>query len=220
MSRTKLGALGLVVGASLASLIIGLWPVVAQTAGGNAREASAGAAGAPLSGDRGTKPVLVSVSVALGKPFTFAYRKGTTLEGLADHLRRALDAPVVLDVAALDRLGIGPDANVRLELSGARLETGLKLLLDQVGMTYRVIPEDNLLLFTDHPDGDDNARQAVAELKVLHREIHELREAMEEILDIIAPEEKGPTTKKPTIIEELPSGKSKPGDAPKRSRDG
>ena len=158
--------------------------------------------------------------MALGKPFAFPFRKDTSLESVTEHLHKVLDAPVVLDIAALDRLGIRPETTVRLELSGVRLETGLKLLLDQVGMTYRVIPEDNLLLLTDHPDGDDKASQTLAEIKVLHRELHDLRDAMDDILDILAPEEKGPTTKKPTMIEEIPDGKGKAGDAHSRSRDG
>jgi hypothetical protein len=218
MWTKKIGIACAVAATVLAGLVAGRWPAIAQTVSGGAGNASGIAPQPQAPGDRAAKPV--SVSVALGRPFAFPFRKDTTLEAVADHLRRALDAPVVLDVAALNRLGIGPDASVRLELSGVRLETGLKLLLDQVGMAYRVIPEDNLLLLTDHPDGDDNARQAVAELKVLHREIHDLRDAMEDMLDIIAPEEKGPTTKKPTIIEELPSEKSKTGKPTGRSRDG
>ncbi len=34
---------------------------------------------------------------------------------------------------------------VQLELDGVRLKTGLKLLLDQVGLTHQVIAEDKLV---------------------------------------------------------------------------
>ena len=56
---------------------------------------------------------------------------------------------MVLDLAALDRKSAKPDDTVQLELDGVRLKTGLKLLLDQVGLTFRVVAEDNLMIITD-----------------------------------------------------------------------
>jgi hypothetical protein len=205
-------------GSGVAVLAFAAWPLGAQTNGGAPRgNAPSETRALTAKPDRTARPA--SISVELGRPFSFPFRKDTPLEFVVEHLRKSLDAPVVLDVAALARLGIGPEATVRLELDGVRLETGLKLLLDQVGMTYRVIPEDNLLILTDHKDGDDGLSQALAEIKVLHRELHDLRDSVEDVLNLLDPENKGPSTKKPTIIEEVPDGKGKPGAARGRARD-
>ena len=53
---------------------------------------------------------------------------------MAAHLRQALGAPVVLDLAALKRQDLTPESTVRLQLEGVRLKTGLKLLLDHCGI--------------------------------------------------------------------------------------
>ncbi len=61
---------------------------------------------------------------------------------------RSLNAPVVLDLAALGRQNVRKDDDRGLDLKGVRLKTGLKLLLDQVDLNYRVVPGDNLLILT------------------------------------------------------------------------
>src|SRR5262249_28179550 len=83
---------------------------------------------------------------AMQRPFTLPFATPTSLSDVCEYLRKTLKAPVVLDRAALDRLEIEPEDEVQLQLEGVRLKTGLKLLLDQVGMTYQVIAEDNLLV--------------------------------------------------------------------------
>ena len=45
---------------------------------------------------------------------------------------------MVVDLAAIERLDLKPEDTVKLELKGVRLKTGLKLLLDQVGLTYHL----------------------------------------------------------------------------------
>ena len=72
---------------------------------------------------------------------------------------------MVLDLAALDRKSVEPETPVQLELDGARLKTGLKLLLDQVGLTYHVIAEDNLMIITDQEGSEDPAEKIWAELR-------------------------------------------------------
>jgi hypothetical protein len=161
-----------------------------------------------------------SVQDALLKPFRFPFKQPTSLDEVTAHLRLALGAPVVLDLAALNRQELKPQDTVQLELDGVRLQTGLKLLLDQVGLTYRVVAEDNLLILTDSQGADDPAVRSLAELKTLHKEMHELQDRVEDLYQAITPEHTGPGMKNPTIIEEVPDAKAKPGAAPSRSRSG
>jgi hypothetical protein len=159
-----------------------------------------------------------SVQDALLRPFTFPFAEDTTLEAVAAHFRKALHAPVVLDLAALGRQELTPESTVRLHLQGVRLKTGLKLLLDQVGLTYRVVPEDNLLILTDTSGAEDPMERVLDELKSLHRDVHDLKDAVEEVYQSLAPDEDepAPAMRKPTIIEEIPADpKAAPKPEPK-----
>jgi hypothetical protein len=154
----------------------------------------------------------------------------TPLDVVVDHLQKNLHVPVVLDVAALRRVGLDPEATVQLELEGVRLKTGLQLLLDQVDMTYRVVPEDNLLVITDNRGAEEPLPRILAELEDLHEDVHELKEAISALQAIFTdPAEEGAMLRVPTIIEEVPDGDgakdadpAKPGDDPttNRSRSG
>src|SRR5580658_1604468 len=106
--------------------------------------------GGPTTGDRTTH-----VADAMLVPVRLPFGEGKTLEEVAAYLRKELRANVVLDLAALDRNDLKPTSKVRLDLEGVRLKTGLKLLLDQVGLTTRVVPEDNLLVITDKQEAQD-----------------------------------------------------------------
>ena len=113
--------------------------------------------------------------------------------------------PVVLDLAALDRLDVKPDDTVKLELQGVRLKTGLKLLLDQVGLTYKVVAEDNLLILTDKQGSEDPIERVMAEIHELHRDIHEIQDALDEVRELTGLSgAEGARVRKPTIIEEMP----------------
>ena len=146
----------------------------------------------------------VSVVEALERPFVLPFGEPTRLDEVCRHLGRILRAPVVLDRAALDRQQLRPDDEVQLELEGVRLKTGLKLLLDQVGLTYRVISEDNLLIVTDSEGSDDPLQRVLAELKALHRDVHNLQQDLDDLRALLDVDEEGPKMRKPTIIEEMP----------------
>ena len=168
----------------------------------------------------GTTNPAVSVQDALNRPFHFSFGKPTPLDEAARQIGRALNAPVIVDRAAIDRLGLKMDDEVQLELEGVRLKTGLKLLLDQLDLTYRVVPEDNLLIFTDREGSEEPLDRVLAQIKALHRDIHDLQDAVDEVRDTLSGDvEEGAKVRKPTIIEELPEagGKpAKPKDAPHR----
>ena len=86
-----------------------------------------------------------------------------------------------------------------------RLKTGLKLLLDPVGLTYKVVPEDNLLVITDLDGSDDPIDRVLSELKAVHRDIHDLQDAVDEVREQLGLEsDGGAKMRKPTIIEEVP----------------
>ena len=126
-----------------------------------------------------------SVQDALLRPLDLPFAEPTTLTELQKFLAGALGAPVVLDLSALDRLDIDAEETVQLEVKGVRLKTGLKLLLDQVGMTFRVVPEDNLLILTDAAEGGEPVDRALRELKALHLEMHDLRDAIDDLRDLV-----------------------------------
>lgn len=146
-----------------------------------------------------------SIQDALLRPFSFPFDRPTALAQVCLHLKQTLGVPVVLDLAALDRQEIDPDDTVQLQLDGVRLKTGLKLLLDQVGLTYHVVPEDNLLIITDKEGSDDPLDRVWTELRSLHRDIHHVQEALDNLSESVYVEaDDGPRVRKPTIIEEKP----------------
>ena len=108
-------------------------------------------------------------------PLPFSFSRPTPLNQVCVHLQQTLKAPVVLDLAALDRQTVEPDDKVQLELDGVRLKTGLKLLLDQVGLTFHIVAEDNLLIITDKEGSEDPADRIWSELHALHRDLHDFR---------------------------------------------
>lgn len=146
-----------------------------------------------------------TVQDALLRPFNFPFTKPTSLGDVAKYLGRTLNAPVAIDRAALDRLGLKIDDPVQLELEGVRLKTGLKLLLDQLDMTFKVIPEDNLLVFTDSTGSTDPIDQLMTEIKSLHRDVHGTQDAIDEIRAALGLDVDAPKMHKPTIIEEMPA---------------
>ena len=162
----------------------------------------------------------ISVQDALQRPFTFPFAEPTTLADVCQFLRRELQAPVVLDLAALDRLDLKADDAVQLQLESVRLKTGLKLLLDQVGLTYDVIAEDNLLVLTDQRGAKGPIEQVLSELKSLHRDIHDLQDAVDDIQWLLGDAEgEGARVRKPTMIEEMPA-EQKPDEKPEAAPPG
>jgi hypothetical protein len=164
----------------------------------------------------GVRPAGAGVSVqdAMLRPFDLPFGEETTLEEVRQYLTKALGGQVVLDRSALDRLELTPDDTVQLDLKGVRLKVGLKLLLDQVGLSYRVVPEDNLLILTDPASSDDTGERALAELKSLHREMHDLQDAVDDLRDLVEEElgfEPEPQKRKPTFVR---TGR---GQAPRRA---
>ncbi len=127
----------------------------------------------------------VSVQDALLRPLDLPFAQETTLEEVRQYLGKALGAQVVLDRGALDRLDLAADDTVQIDLKGVRLKVGLALLLDQVGMAFRVEPEDNLLILTDPQGSDDANKRMQAELKSLHRELHDLQDSVDDLLDLV-----------------------------------
>ncbi len=201
-------SLGLAAGLALATH----WPLLAQ----GERKTAVDGAVAPRALDERTARPAASVQDALQKPYHFRFGRPTSLTDVKERLARDLGAAVVLDLAALDRLEIEPEDTVTLELEGVRLKTGLRLLLDQVGLTYRVVAEDNLLVLSDKEGSDDPVERVVAELHELHRDVHDVQDAIDElreVMGLVGPE--GAHVRKPTIIEEMPENPAqKPGEAP------
>jgi hypothetical protein len=155
-----------------------------------------------------------SIQDALLRPYHFPFGRPTTLNEVGQRLSQDLGSPVVLDLAALERQDVKPDDTVKLELTGVRLKTGLKLLLDQVRLTVRVVPEDNLLIVTDHEGSEDPIERVMAEIHELHRDVHDIQDSLDEVRELTGlqgPE--GARVRKPTIIEEMPENQDmKPHD--------
>jgi hypothetical protein len=159
-----------------------------------------------------------TIQDALLRPYRFAFARPTPLEQVCAHLKETLKISVVLDRAALDRQNVEPADTVSLELESARLKTGLKLLLDQLGLTYRVVPEDNLLVITDREGSEDPNERIWTELRALHRDVHDLQDAVDELREFLGDETgEGPRAHKPTIVEETPENRDeKRADVPEK----
>jgi hypothetical protein len=157
----------------------------------------------------------LSVQDALQRPFTFPFEVPTTLTEVCQYLRKELRAPVVLDLAALERQELRADDQVQLQLEGVRLKTGLKLLLDQVGLTYQVVAEDNLLILTDTEGSTEPIDRILSEVKALHLHVHDLQDTVDDLITTlgVSEDQGGAKMRKPTIIEEQP-GDTKPGEKP------
>ncbi len=159
------------VAVGVASGLIGsaCWSLRAQDRAGAAR-------------DRVASP---SIQEALLRPLDLPFARETSLEAVRAYLARSLKGAVVLDPAALDRLELTADDVVQLDLKGVRLKVGLRLLLEPVGLTFRVEPEDNLLILTDSTGTDDPGQRALAELKALHREVHDIQDTIDDLRDLV-----------------------------------
>ena len=202
MTRTASAArMAALLAVSTALIGVALWPAQAQ--------------------DQANKSVgMATIQDALLRPITIPFAEPTALETVASYLAKTLGAHVVLDRAALDRLELTSKEQVQLDLAGVRLKTSLKLLLDLVGMTYKVVPEDNLLILTDRYGVDDPAERTLAELKSLHLEMHDLQDSVDEIRQVLGIEDGGVKVRKPTIIEEMPDEAGKAAEKPSRPRPG
>jgi hypothetical protein len=163
-----------------------------------------------------------TVQEALLRVYPLHFADDTTLDEVAAHLRTALGAPVVLDLAALGRQELTPKATVRLELDGVRLKTALELLLDQVGLTYRVVPDDNLLVLTDAQGSADPSARILDELKALHGDVHDLQDPVEELYQALVPDDEEDVRMPiPTVVRCVPAGpRPAPVGRPGRSQPG
>ena len=158
------------------------------------------------------------IADAMLLPIRLPFAEATSLEDVAKYLRKELNANIVIDRAALNRQDLEPTATVQLDLTDVRLKTGLKLLLDQVGLTTRIVPEDNLLIITDTSASEEPIEQVLEEIKALHKDVHSLQDEVRDLRSLIEfPPEEEPVARMrtPTIIEEKPEGDGKPkGDEP------
>ncbi len=160
------------------------------------------------------RPTASSVHDQLVRPYRFPFARPTSLLQVCNHLKQTLKVPVVLDIAAMGRQDVEPEDTVQLELEGVRLKTGLKLLLDQVRLTYHVVAEDNLLIITDREGAEEPLDRVRSELQAMHREIHDVQDTLDELTDYLAVEkDDGPRVRKPTIVEEMEE------DAPRKDED-
>ena len=150
---------------------------------------------APSSEERSTKVATaakgsLSLVEAMLKPADLPFQEPTTLEHVDVYLEKLLGAPVVVDRAALERSELTLESTVRIDrLNGVRLKTALRLLLEPVGLVARVIPDDHLLLLTDHEGSEDPVDRVLAELKTIHRELHDVQDALDDVYDSVVDED-------------------------------
>ncbi len=83
---------------------------------------------------------------ALTAPATLDF-VDTPLADVAASLESAYSIPVELEVAALERVGLSPDAPISRELKDVSLRTALRLMLRDLGLTY-VVDEGALVITT------------------------------------------------------------------------
>lgn len=193
MSRAaQLGSVALLVG----GLAAGCWAMRAQVGPADGELATASSFGGIRQAE---------VDALLETPVPMSFREPTPLSRVADHLARSLRLRVVLDPAALARLDLLPEDPVQLDLDGTlRLRTALPLLLDQLGLTYRFDLADRLLILTDASGAGDPRRQALDELRDLHRDVHDLQDLVEDLYDALVPAEAPMPRTSPALGDEPP----------------
>lgn len=200
--------------AMIGGLLVGTWL------------ASHGSTHAQVGTDRPKPAQAGHISDILLQKMDLRFASGIGLQALAADLRQRTGANVVLDLAALERHELEPTRQVRIDLGDVRLKTGLKLLLDQVGLTIKVVPEDNLLIVTDHAEVDEPIERVLSEIKALHRDLHDVQDEVRDLRDILETPMEGDEDpvvrlRNPTIIEEQ-QGKptdTSPAEARTKSRD-
>ena len=139
---------------------------------------------------RSTPKGSISLVEAMLKPSDLPFQEPTTLEHVEAHLRKLLGAPVVIDRAALERKDLTTESTVHIDrLEGVRLKTALRLLLEPIGLVARVIPDDHILLLTDLEGSEDPNERILAELKAVHRELHDVQNALDDVYDSVVDED-------------------------------
>ena len=157
-----------------------------------------------IPGSSASNEMKPSIEQRMGQVYRLPFARPTSLEAVRAHLMKTLNIPVVLDLAGLARQEITPEDTVQLELDRVRLKTALQLLLDQVGLTYRIVAEDDLLIITDKQGSDDPVAKIWAEIRELHRDIHNIQDSIDDLTDLLVPEGSDFRMRRPTIIEEMP----------------
>jgi hypothetical protein len=148
-----------------------------------------------------------TIGEALDRRVSFPFSEPAPLRDVTLFLQETMKGPVVLDTAALERQGVTPESTVQLAVDGIRLKTGLKLLLGPLHLTWRVVPEDNLLIVTDREGTEEPTDRMMVEIQELHRDIHDLQDAVDELRRMLSgPVETGPRVRGPSIIDEVPIG--------------
>lgn len=72
---------------------------------------------------------------------------GTAIEEIVDFIQEEYNIPVQIDAKALDDVGIGSDEPVTINVRNTSLRSGLRLMLDQLDLTY-VIRNEVLMITT------------------------------------------------------------------------
>ena len=111
------------------------------------------------------------------------------------------------------------DDEIQLDLRQIRLKTGLKLLLDQLDLTYRVEAEDNLLVITDKTGSENPVDLVLEQIKALHKDVHDLQDSLDELRTALGVDEDRAKMRKPTIIEEIPAEADAKDKGKARSKD-
>lgn len=201
IQRVSLAALGVVIGS-------GLWAARGQDGPPSPRTGAAPKAGA------------LPWSEGLDRTIELPFREPTTLSRIAAHLEKTIGSPVVLDAGAIKRRGLTEDTAVAVALDQARVKTALRLLLSPLELTYRLEREDNLLIITDAEGAEDISNRILETVRELHRDVHDVQDAVGRIEDALAPIEEGPEMRRPTIIEPLPEKKPVEDEEKERTRKG
>ena len=90
-------------------------------------------------------PKTLEIESKLHKPVVFDFTD-STLSDVVDFLRDFTGVNIVLDKPALEEQGISDDTTVNMKLAGVSLKAALRLILDQIDLTYLI--KDDVILIT------------------------------------------------------------------------
>jgi hypothetical protein len=111
----------------------------------------------------------------------------TPLEEVANVLQNEYGIPIAVHVRALEQIGLGPDEPVTISLHNISLRAGLRLMLQQLGLTY--IIRNEVLMITTPEEAESNLIVCVYDVSGLADDTDQsIRSLIDAIVSCVATE--------------------------------
>jgi hypothetical protein len=130
-------------------------------------------------------PVVAKIEKALASPLRsagFGF-SDASLAHVVQVIEEEYGFPVRLDIPALDEIGIGPDEPVNFSMTGISLRSALRLMLQQLQLTYLI--QNEVLLITTPEAADQELIICVYDVREISGSAKEKDPAVDQLIDAI-----------------------------------